>query len=258
MKKICILIVALFFSLSSYGFSAENPYALDTKVIKNEQSIELLKQQQADLYLKMENLLVKYGELKGRLEELENRLRVNHSVSVTSTNNANPSENQNSSGLTGNNVKDNGTAVKDTKKIIDNSPNTVSHNATLSQTMSDKDAYKKAKALYDNKSYDQAIVAFKGFKKKYKHSQYVPNAIFFIAQSYFKKGSYDQAIINYDYLINTYPKSSKIADALVKEGISFVKLGDKIDGKYMLKKVIEQYPGSSQAKLAKEYLSTVK
>ncbi len=289
-------IVVLFAGVSS---AQENPYAIETKVIKNEQAIQTLRQQQANLYLKMEDLLVKYGELLGKIQDLTHRLdaveaRLNSLASnsgnrgnvQTIPQQANPYPNASSNQTYSNNIPPAKTLPEMPKKQVNSnvaqnvqkpsSTNIMPKNKNVGieqktaanlpkpaqkqkpAVVSDKQIYLAAKKLYDTKRYRAAINAFENFKRQYKKSKYLPNAIFYLAQSHFNIGEYDKAIISYDYLINTYPKSNKIPAALLKEGISFIKLGDNIDGKYLLKKTISSYPNSKEAQIAKKYLKKIK
>ncbi len=302
LKLSSVFIVPLFFIfvlLSGVSSAQENPYAIETKVIKNEQAIQTLRQQQANLYLKMEDLLVKYGELLGKIQDITHRLdavearlnslasnsgsRVNARAAIPQTNPySNASSNQTyrnnippantlpampkkqvNSNVAQNIQKPSNANIMPKNKNISSAQKTVANLPKPAQkqkpvVLSDKQIYLAAKKLYDTKRYRAAINAFENFKRKYKKSKYLPNAIFYLAQSHFNIGEYDKAIISYDYLINTYPKSSKVPAALLKEGISFIKLGDNIDGKYLLKKTISSYPNSKEAQTAKKYLRKIK
>jgi tol-pal system protein YbgF len=146
--------------------------------------------------------------------------------------------------------------LKQQEKVIES--NTKAEAAKKALPVKDSELFSSARKLYNKKLYSDAIKAFSKIKEQYKDSKYVPDSIFYIAESYFNKKVYDKAIINYDYLINTYPKSSLIPEAILKEGISFINLGDSIDGKYLLKKVIADYPSSNAAQDAKKYLTRIK
>ncbi len=293
LSSVFIITPLFFVMLLSAGVSnaQENPYAIETKVIKNEQAIQNLRQQQANLYLKMEDLLVKYGELLGKIQDMSHRLdaieaRINslasrpinsqqpnaintaiHSTAQTGT--GNPNKAQKLPNMT----KPTTTATNQMQNKNTKPTNTASNNKPVAKTQiasnikktqqkptvpQDYQAYIAAKKLYDKKRYRLAINAFANFKREYKNSKYLPDAIFYLAQSHFNIGEYDKAIISYDYLINTYPKSNKVPEALLREGISFIKLGDSIDGKYLLKKTINSYPNSKEAKVAKQYLNKMK
>lgn len=256
-----VFFVFLFLICGSLSHAAENPYALDTKVYKNEEAISNLQKQQADLYLKIDNLLVKYGEMKGRLEDIANEInRLQSSINGTIGNNAKSVNPQGAQ--VGIDYNQNAQSAKATNYRMNHPQQTISpkmpQGPSHEQAASDEKAYASAKKIFDNGNYSEAIKSFVAFKNKYSKSKYVPNAIFYIAQSYYKKKIFDKAIINYDYLINTYPKSNKVVDATLKEGISFIKIGDATDGKYLLNKVVEQYPKSNQAQIAKKYLKNLK
>ncbi|AEA33952.1 tol-pal system protein YbgF [Hippea maritima] len=257
MKRIfaVVFICILVWGSSALG-QGENPYSIEVKVIKNEQAIKLLQQQQAQLYLKMENLLVKYGEIKGQLDSVLhqlqtiqdeiNKLLLKENSQTTEIPPAQPQKPEAAAktGQTSAISQSQSTQVKTTTTPPKMQP----------RVAEDEAAFDKALALFKKKDYGSAIEAFKAFKKDFKDSKLMPDAVFYLAESYFAKGEYDRAIINYDYLINTYPKSSKIAKATLKEGLAFIKMGDKVDGNYLLQKVIKQFPNSLEAKEAKKIL----
>ncbi len=324
-KKNTLLAVAVSLAASlmmggGFSYAQENPYAIETKVIKNEQAIQTLRQQQANLYLKMEDLLVKYGELKGRLDDIARRLsaieaRLNALTGASGRPIKTPSQYNPTAGSAGYSTVPQGgaaapvpqqkagsavagaTSYKNTmgypsavvagkgggttqtippamqrNNVYGNAANRATQvpgqlagnmkgpvaTGTSNQALSDKVAFLAAKKLYDEGKYLQAIRAFERFRKEFKNSPYMPDAVFYTAESHFKRREYDRAIISYDYLINNYPKSRWVPQALLKEGISFIKLGDNIDGKYLLEKTIRDYPNSKEAKLAREYLRKLK
>jgi len=274
MKKVLAVLLVFVFSCS-IAYSQENPYALETKVIQNQQQLKLLQQQQAQLYLKIESLLVKYGEIKGELDDIRHRLdsiqnqinqillrgasvpvhpKTNPATEIPPRQPVNPTP---SFTQTGNNTQTKtASAIPAPPRHVApvNPPQPTVTKPKKPEIPVDKVEFDRALKLYKEGKYDRAIAAFKEFKNKYKNSKYVPDAIFYLAESYYNKGEYDKAIINYDYLVNSYQKSDKVPMATYKEGLSFIKMGDKIDGNYLLQKVMKQYPGSKAAQLAKQYL----
>jgi len=263
MKKIVsVVIVLLFLAMNSYA--QENPYALETKVIQNQQQLKLLQQQQAQLYLKIDSLLVKYGEIKGEIDDIRHRLdSIQNQINQLLLRNASvpppPSstEKLQKTQPTVSNVSKKSVQGKPVVKqpMTPVTPQVASTSMPPKPSIpEDQKAFDKALKLFKNRNYDAAIVAFKEFKDKYKSSKLIPDSIFYIAESYYNKGEYDKAIINYDYLVNTYQKSDKVPMATFKEGLSFIKMGDRIDGDYLLQKVIRQYPKTKAAQLARNYL----
>ena len=274
MKRVLVIFLALAFSCS-IAQAQENPYALETKVIQNQQQLKLLQQQQAQLYLKIESLLVKYGEIKGELDDIRHRLdsiqnqinqillrgasvpapppKTNATTEIPPKQPVSPTPTLAQPGNAPAKAVS-GTPAPEKQVAITNPPQPTVTKPKNPVVPADKLEFERAFKLFKEGKYDRAIAAFKEFKNKYKYSKYVPDAIFYLAESYYNKGEYDKAIINYDYLVNSYQKSSKVPMATYKEGLSFIKMGDKIDGNYLLQKVIKQYPGTKAAQLAKQYL----
>ena len=262
-----LLFVVLLVFLGVVSMAQENPYALETKVIQNQQQLKLLQQQQAQLYLKVDDLLVKYGEIKGELDDIRHRLdAIQNQINEILLRNASipkpivPNNPISKPPITKSQPNlQVGNQTVSNKKV--SQPQPPQGSVTVAQPKKpkppvpeDEVAFNKALSLFKAKKYDDAILAFKEFKNKYKTSKFVPDSIFYLAESYYAKGQYDKAIINYDYLVNTYQKSDKVPMATYKEGLAFIKMGDKIDGKYLLQKVLRQYPNSEAAKLARKYL----
>ncbi len=266
MKKIVsVVIVLLFLVMNSYA--QENPYALETKVIQNQQQLKLLQQQQAQLYLKIDSLLVRYGEIKGEIDDIKHRLdSIQNQINQLLLRNASvPSPPSSAEKLQKTqSIVSNVNRKSVQGKPVVKQPVTPATPQVSSTSMpqkppkpsipEDQKAFDKALKLFKDGNYDAAIVAFKEFKDKYKSSKFIPDSIFYIAESYYNKGEYDKAIINYDYLVNTYQKSDKVPMATFKESLSFIKMGDRIDGDYLLQKVIKQYPKTKAAQLARNYL----
>jgi len=244
MKK-ALIAVSVILGISCSAFAQENPYSSQLEQItKNAQEIKILQSNQANLYLKFEDLLVKYGELKGKLDDLARKVE-----NIQNNSGASPEIKSELEKLQA--------EVNALKQQISMQP--IPANQTNSSQMSPEEAeFKKAKALYDNKEYNQAIKAFGNFQKTYKNSKLNDQVLYYIADSYYNLKIYDKAIINFDQIVNAYPKSKLASKAMLKEGLSFINLGDKIDGRFLLEKVIKLYPNSPEAKEAKLYLEKTK
>ena len=61
----------------------------------------------------------------------------------------------------------------------------------------------------------------------------------------------------YEAVLKKYPKSEKAQGALLKQGFSFVEIGDKKTGKTILEKLVEIYPESREAELAKKKIEEI-
>jgi TolA-binding protein len=63
-----------------------------------------------------------------------------------------------------------------------------------------------------------------------------------------------KAIEEFKRVIENFPKGDKVAAALLKIGYSYFNLGDQATGKKYLRIVIERFPNSEEARLAKSRL----
>jgi tol-pal system protein YbgF len=99
---------------------------------------------------------------------------------------------------------------------------------------------------------EKARENFMSVLNDYPKNEYSDNARFWIGESYYKDGSYEDAILAYEDLFKNHPDSDKIPGAMLKQGLAFYSLKDQKTGKIILEKLIEKYPDSEQAKLAKK------
>ncbi len=77
-------------------------------------------------------------------------------------------------------------------------------------------------------------------------------AQFFIAESYFGEKWYEKAILEYQVVISKYIKSSKRPAALYKQALSFELIGDAVNARARFGDLINIYPYSPQAALARK------
>jgi TolA-binding protein len=81
-----------------------------------------------------------------------------------------------------------------------------------------------------------------------------PDALYSSADSFYQKGQYEEAIIAYQKFIDANPKDDRVPGSYLKQGISLIKLGRKREARYFLQTIIDKYPESSEAKIAKANL----
>lgn len=81
------------------------------------------------------------------------------------------------------------------------------------------------------------------------------DAVYWIAESYYREGKFEQAILDFQRFIDTYPKDSRVPLSYLKQGLSLVNIGRKEEAKLFLQTLIDKYPKSDEAKIAKEKLN---
>jgi TolA-binding protein len=77
------------------------------------------------------------------------------------------------------------------------------------------------------------------------------NAQFWIGETYYQKKDFEKAITK-------YPEGDKVSAALFKQALAFNELGDKSSARNLLRRVMERYPQSDQADMAKKRLKALK
>lgn len=96
---------------------------------------------------------------------------------------------------------------------------------------------------------------FSRFLELYPKHKLAANARYWIGETYYGEKNYEQAILEFQEVIQHHSDKEKAPAALLKQGMAFRELGDKKSATYDFKRVIEEYPKSEEAKLAKEKLN---
>lgn len=84
------------------------------------------------------------------------------------------------------------------------------------------------------------------------------NAHYWIGESYYSEKNYESAILSYQEVIKNFPGKDKVVAAMLKQAMAFNAINDPKSAKYVLKKLIEGFPKSEEAKKAKAMLKEFK
>jgi len=122
----------------------------------------------------------------------------------------------------------------------------------------EKRLYDLTLGLYREEKYEESIAGFKDFVKKFPKSELADNAQYWIGESYMALKQYELAILAFQGVIKKYPKGNKVPNAILRQALAFYEIKDKTSAKLLLKKLIKKYPKSSEAKIAKAKLRTMK
>ena len=125
--------------------------------------------------------------------------------------------------------------------------------------MDDRKLYNTAQEFVQNRQFDQAISLFNKLFEKYPDSRYIPNGHYWLGEVYLAmpQPSLDEARAHFLTVLETYPDHSKVPASLYKLGKVSDLLGDRDQAIKYLKKVVEQYPSSSSAGLARQYIQNL-
>jgi len=118
--------------------------------------------------------------------------------------------------------------------------------------------YEEAYGAFKDKHYRKAREKFEAFLKAFPNDPLADNAHFWIAETYYNEKDFEGAILAYETHLKKYPKSQKAPGALLKQGLSFVEIGDKKTGAVILEQLIERYPATKEADLAKKQVARIK
>jgi tol-pal system protein YbgF len=118
------------------------------------------------------------------------------------------------------------------------------------------EAYRAAYALVRGQEFDQAVAAFTTFLDNYPAGRFAPNAHYWLGELYLVITPADPEAARQAFmlLLNQYPTHAKVPDALYKLGrVHFMK-GNNDRSRDFLNRVIREYPDSSAARLAGDFL----
>jgi len=118
--------------------------------------------------------------------------------------------------------------------------------------------YNQSYKDYMSGNYDLAIEGFYNYLRQSPTGNLAPNALYWIGECYYSKGDYSKSVTVFESVTIDYPKSDKIVSAFLKMGYGYEKLKNNDMAKLYFKKVVEQFPYSPEASLAKVRLTDIK
>jgi tol-pal system protein YbgF len=151
--------------------------------------------------------------------------------------------------------------AKMTSKLTDMEKSTPAKEPPVEPKVSSTTAgnlYKDAYETFQKGDLDGGRRKFEAFLKQYPNMELSDNAQFWIGETYFLKKDFEKAILEYEKVIVKYPEGDKVSSALLKQGLAFLELGDKTHARNLLKRVIDRFPQTEQAEIAKKKLETIK
>jgi tol-pal system protein YbgF len=119
------------------------------------------------------------------------------------------------------------------------------------------DDYRRGIALVRQGAYDKAIQSLRDFLRTNRESPLVPNAQYWIGESYYMLADYYQAILNFNQVRQQHPKSDRAPAAVLKIGLAFQQMGNKSEARLAFQKVLNDYPSSPEAAQAREKLQAL-
>ncbi|WP_372965430.1 tol-pal system protein YbgF [Marinobacter sp.] len=119
----------------------------------------------------------------------------------------------------------------------------------------EQQAYNKIIDLIRNKKdYDGAITQLYDFVDKYPEGDLTVNAYYWLGEVYLAKPQLEQAKQAFTIVATRYADHRKAPDAVYKLGVTLDRLGEKEEAGRRMKMVVQNYPESGAAELARKFL----
>jgi tol-pal system protein YbgF len=118
-----------------------------------------------------------------------------------------------------------------------------------------RELYSQAYADFARGNYDLAVQGFAEYIRNYPGTDFTDNAQYWIGECLYGKKMYAEAIEAWNTLFKDYPASDKIPDGRVKKGMALERLGRKSQALVEYRYVVDRYPNSQAARIARERLT---
>ena len=117
--------------------------------------------------------------------------------------------------------------------------------------------YERAFALFKQKEFSDATVAFAEFVRANPTHEYADNAYYWMGECYYGEGEFALAIGEFQRVPELYPGGNKVPDALLKIGLSYLNLKHERHASKTLRQLVDAYPQSDAARIAKQRLAQI-
>jgi len=118
--------------------------------------------------------------------------------------------------------------------------------------------YKAAFNLLKVGKYDEAIVSYSEFIRKYPSGEYASNAQYWLGEANYVTRQFPVAIQEFQKVVSQYPQSRKLPDAMLKIGYIHYELKQSADARRVLTELTKKFPGTTPARLAENRLQRMK
>ncbi len=125
------------------------------------------------------------------------------------------------------------------------------------KTPAPSDIYRAALADYQRGQFALARDGFQEYLGKYPKTDVSDDAAYWIGECYLAEKNPKSAVTAFDALIKDYPQSDKLAAAYLKKGLTHLELGEKAQGITLLQQVVHKFPGTDEAKIARQRLKAL-
>ena len=270
-----LLVLFIFVFLEGCAALQSDIGVLDRKVSRQKKEVQAVRQKQADFDTRLDTLQIELQRIRGSMDESKHYAQkasddvisiseelTSHIIKQTVDLNQLQEEIKTMKAFLGMKAsvqKDEPTGLP--KGNVSGLTTTVAPSGSLAKVTGVPDPeelYNGAYTRLNQKEYQAARGEFKEFLKLFPQTEYSDNAQFWIGESYYREKRYEEAILEFEEVIKKFPQGNKLPDALLKQAFSFIAINDNNSAKLLLQKIIDQYPTSAQAEIAKVKLTSLK
>ncbi|KPJ82718.1 MAG: hypothetical protein AMS19_06915 [Gemmatimonas sp. SG8_23] len=114
-----------------------------------------------------------------------------------------------------------------------------------------------AQAQYQRQSLNSAAAAFEQFIAEHPSDARVPNAHFFLADILVQQGQPEEALEAFEEIQALFPTHERVPEALYRIAELQIELGDEDAARLTLERIVNTYPGTTMAMLARDKLEEI-
>ena len=139
----------------------------------------------------------------------------------------------------------------------DKAPTVYGDKGAIAQGAGERSAYDAAFNALKAGQYVQSAELFQNFLAQYPNGSYVPNALYWLGESYYVTQNYQLAQEQFQALLDRYPTHDKAAGALLKVGLAQYGARQLDAAERTLTEVTRRYPGTDAARTAADRLNAL-
>jgi tol-pal system protein YbgF len=112
--------------------------------------------------------------------------------------------------------------------------------------------YDRVMEEFKHRDYEAALAGFRLFLELHGQTALAANAQYWVGECQYRMGRYKDALKAFYNVVSYYPLSPKIAASTLKIGQTYTRLKDHEKARMMYERVVDQYPDSPEAELARK------
>jgi len=137
-------------------------------------------------------------------------------------------------------------------------PASKASSAQAKAALNEQQVYQQAYQLLTSKQYAQAQTAMQDYLKQYPKGKYAANAHYWLGELALIDGSSNSALSQFNTVIKQFQQSDKVPDSILKIGFIYYETHQFNKAADKLNEIVNKFPDSSSAKLAKQRLQMMK